>query len=113
MAPVLAGQPFYVSDESEEKTYKAQVGDDGGISTLKLFAEQGGESVAADTEGNVYIAAGHIFVYDPAGHRIDTIDVPERPLQLLFGGKDGHTLFILTHSSLYSIETRNKGQGRQ
>ena len=71
MAPVLAGQAFYVSDESEEKTYQAQVGDDGTISTLKLFAEQGGESVAADTEGDVYIAAGQIFVYDPAGHRIE------------------------------------------
>jgi len=110
MAPVLAGQAFYVSDESEEKTYQAQVGDDGTISTLKLFAEQGGESVAADTEGDVYIAAGQIFVYDPAGHRIDTIEVPERPLQLLLGGKDGHELFILTHRSLYSIETRTKGQ---
>jgi sugar lactone lactonase YvrE len=41
---------------------------------------------------------------------MDTIEVPERPLQLLFGGKDGHALFILTHSSLYSIETRTKGQ---
>jgi len=110
MAPVVAGQPFFVSDESEEKTYKVQVGDDGAISTLKLFAEQGGESVAADAEGNVYIAAGQIFVYDPAGHRMDTIEVPERPLQLLFGGKDGHALFILTHSSLYSTETRAKGQ---
>jgi sugar lactone lactonase YvrE len=110
MVPVVAGRPFYVSDESEEKTYKAEVGDDGTISTLKLFAEQGGESAAADAEGNVYIAAGHIFVYDPAGHRMDTIEVPERPLQLLFGGKDGHALFILTHRSLYSIETRTKGQ---
>src|SRR6267378_4197629 len=110
MAPVVAGQPFYVSDESEEKTYKAQVGDDGTISTLKLFAEQGGESVAADAQGNVYIAAGQIFVYDPAGHRMDTVEVPERPLQLLFGGKDGHALFILTHSSLYSIETRTTGK---
>jgi len=110
MAPAVAGQPFYVSDESEEKTYKADLGDDGTISTLKLFAEQGGESVAVDTEGNVYIAAGNIFVYDPAGHLIDTIEVPERPLQLVFGGKDGHTLFVLTHTSLYSIETRTKGQ---
>ena len=30
------------------------------------------------------------------------IDVPERPLQLIFGGPDKRTLFILTHHSLYS-----------
>jgi len=56
--PAVAGRPFYVTDESGEKTYAASVGDDGTISNLKLFAEQGGESVAADSKGNVYIAAG-------------------------------------------------------
>ena len=30
------------------------------------------------------------------------IDVPERPLQLVFGGADGRTLFILTHHGLYA-----------
>jgi sugar lactone lactonase YvrE len=53
----------------------------------------------------VYIAAGQIFVYDPSGHLIDTLDVPERPSQLLFGGRDGHTLFVLARSSLYAVQT--------
>jgi sugar lactone lactonase YvrE len=105
-APAVAGRPFYVTDESGEKTYAASVGDDGTISNLKLFAEQGGESVAADSKGNVYIAAGQIYVYNPAGEMIDTIDVPERPSQLLFGGRDGNTLFILARSSLYAVQVR-------
>jgi hypothetical protein len=99
------GHPFYVSDENGEKTYVAQVDDSGTISDLKLFAEQGGESVAADEAGNVYIAAGQVFVYNRNAELIDTIDVPERPSQLLFGGQDGRTLFILARSSLYSIRT--------
>ena len=33
---------------------------------------------------------------------VGRIDVPERPLQLLFGGQDRRTLFILTHHALYS-----------
>jgi pectate lyase-like protein/SMP-30/gluconolaconase/LRE-like protein len=103
-APVVAGRPFYVTDESGEKTYAARVGNDGTISNLKLFAEQGGESVAADKYGNVYIAAGQVYVYDPAGEMIDTIDVPERPSQLLFGGPDGNTLYILARSSLYAVQ---------
>ncbi len=104
-APAVAGQPYYVSDENGEKTYAATVEPDGALSDLKLFAEQGGESVAVDDKGNVYIAAGQIFVYDPSGHLIDTLDVPERPSQLLFGGRDGHTLFVLARSSLYAVQT--------
>jgi hypothetical protein len=103
------GQPYYVPDESEQKTYVATVGVDGSISNLKLFAEQGGESLAVDDQGNVYIAAGQIFVYNPAGDLIDTIDVPERPSQLLFGSTDNSTLFILARSSLYAVQTRFKG----
>ncbi len=45
--------------------------------------------MTVDEKGNVYIAAGQVFVYSPAGELIDTIDIPERPSQLLFGGSDG------------------------
>ncbi len=109
-APAVVGRPFYVSDENGEKTYAATVEPDGTLSDLKLFTEQGGESVAVDDKGNVYIAAGQIFVYDPSGHLIDTIDVPERPSQLLFGGRDGYTLFVLARTSLYAVQTTNKGR---
>jgi len=105
-----ADDPFYVSDENGEKTYAAIVEPDGTLSDLKLFTDRGGESVAVDDKGNVYIAAGQISVYDPSGHLIDTIDVPERPSQLLFGGRDGHTLFVLARSSLYAVQTTNRGR---
>jgi hypothetical protein len=109
-APAVAGQPYYVSDENGEKTYTARVEPDGTLSDLKLFTERGGESVTVDDKGNVYIAAGQIFAYDPSGHLIDTIDIPERPSQLLFGGCDGHTLFILARRSLYAVRTTNKAR---
>jgi hypothetical protein len=109
LAPTVPGQPYYVTDENEEKTYSATTGDDGTISNLKLFAERGGESVAWDEQGNVYIAAGQVYVYNPAGELIDTIDIPERPSQLLFGDSDRKTLFVLARSSLYAIQTRYKG----
>jgi len=110
MAPVVAGQPFYVTDASEEKTYVGDVGIDGTISNLKLFVEQGGEGMAIDEEGNVYIAAGQVFVYNRTGQLIDTIKVPERPQQLLFGGSDGKTLFILARSSVYAVQSRFRGR---
>ena len=110
LSKTQAGQPFYISDETAQKTYSAQVESDGRLSELKLFAELGGESVATDSIGNVYVAAGQIFVYDSKGSLIDTIAVPERPINLVFGGKDGRTLFILARTSLYSVLVQGAGR---
>jgi sugar lactone lactonase YvrE len=73
------------------------------------FAERGGESVTWDSRGNVYVVNGQIFVYDSAGKPIGQIDVPERPIDVLFGGPDRRTLFILTHHTLYAVKTRVAG----
>ena len=34
------------------------------------------------------------------------IDVPERPIDLVFGGAGGHTLFILAHHALFAVRVR-------
>jgi sugar lactone lactonase YvrE len=73
------------------------------LTDLKLIADRGGESVAVAGDGNVYIANGQVLVYAPDGRQIGRIDVPERPIQILFGGADGRTLFILTHHALYAV----------
>src|ERR1700675_2428424 len=106
LAPVTPGKTFYISNEEGQKTYSAIVDSDGGMKDLKLFQDVGGESVTTDQAGNVYIAAGQIFVYDSAGKYLETIEAPERPSQLLFGGPDGKTLFIAARSSLYAVQTR-------
>jgi sugar lactone lactonase YvrE len=99
------GSRVFVSNESEGRTYSGLVGADGSITDLKLFADRGGESVATDAIGNVYIANGQVLVYTPDGKQVGQIDVPERPIQILFGGADGRTLFILTHHALYAAKT--------
>jgi sugar lactone lactonase YvrE len=109
LARAIPGKPFYVTEESGQKTYIASVASDGTLTNTRLFAEQGGEAVTQDAEGNVYIAAGQIYVYNSSGKLIDTIDVPDRPIDLVFGGKDGKTLFILARSSLYAVQTRAGG----
>jgi sugar lactone lactonase YvrE len=65
--------------------------------------------VAQDEHGNVYLAAGQIKVYSPEGVAIEEIDVPERPIDLVFGGPERHSLYILTHKSLYVVATRWAG----
>jgi hypothetical protein len=106
LEPATPGQVVYITDSYQEKTYSAVVDPDGTLSHLKLFAEQGGTDVAQDGDGNVYIAAGQVLVYDKSGRQIDAIDVPERPIDLVFGGSDRDTLFILTHHSLFSRRLR-------
>jgi hypothetical protein len=98
------GGRVLVSNESEGRTYSATVGAGGALGDLKVFAQRGGESVATDTQGRVFIANGQVFAYDAAGKPLGRIDVPERPLQLLLGGADKRTLFILTHHSLYATQ---------
>lgn len=100
------GQRVYVSSESEDITYSGVVQADETLADLKPFAQRGGESVVEDGRGNVYVANGEIFVYSPAGKQIAEIDVPERPLQLVFGGTDGKTLFILAHHALFAARVR-------
>jgi hypothetical protein len=100
------GQKVYVASDSENRTYRATVKPDGTLGDLTPFAERGGESVAWDADGHVYIANGQVFVYDSAGTAIGRIDVPERPIQILFGGADRRTLFVLTHHTLYAVKTR-------
>lgn len=104
LARAVKGKPFYITGESEMRTYRVEIAEDGTMTNPRLFAEQGGESVVAGPDGRVYIAAGHIYVYTPDGQPVETIEVPERPTHLAFGGKDGKTLFITARTGLYSVQ---------
>lgn len=91
-----------VTNASENRTYSGRVAEGGRVTDLKIVADRGGESVARDAAGNLYVANGQLFVYGPDSRLQRRIDVPERPLQLLLGGADRRTLYILTHHSLYA-----------
>ena len=102
LVTALPGERVVLTNASENRTYSGLVGAAGSVTDLKVIADRGGESVARDAAGNLYVANGQVFVYDSGGKQIRRIDVPERPLQVLIGGADRRTLFILTHHSLYA-----------
>lgn len=106
LIPAIPGKPFYTSNEYDGRMVKMDVSDKGLLSNLTYFVEQGEFGSAVDYNGNVYVAAGDIYVYDPKGNQINVLQVPERPSALQFGGRDGKTLFITTRSSLYSIRIK-------
>ena len=104
LAKTAAGRRFYFTDEQEHRTYSGMVAADGSLHDVKLFAEHGGEGVAAAPNGNVYIAAGNLFEYKADGSFVREIAVPERPTDVIFGGRDGSTLYILARTGLYQLE---------
>jgi len=68
------------------------------------------DGMCIDTKGNIYTtASGGIHVYDNTGKKIGLIEVPEKPANVCFGGKDFDTLFITARKSLYSVKTKMKG----
>jgi hypothetical protein len=103
------GKPFYATNEAEQRTYRGILNNDGSLSQITSFVEQGGESLAQDAEGNVYLAAGQIFAYASTGKLIGILDVPERPHDILFGDKDRKTLYLLSDHSLYAVRVRRAG----
>ena len=103
LMPAKVGSPAFITLEEGGKTYSARVDEAGNLNDFKLFAQRGGEAVATDPDGNVYIAEGQIFVYSPGGKLREVISVLERPLGLVFGGKDRRTLYIPSGSSLYAL----------
>jgi gluconolactonase len=107
------GKTLYVADNGGHKTFVYKVNDDGTLSNKKLFAPEGSDGMTIDNEGNVYLTAGVVAVYDKAGQKIEEIKVPESPANLTFGGKDGKTLFITARTSFYAVRMRVAGAARK
>jgi len=103
------GKTLYVTDNGGKKTFVYTINKDGTLSNKKLFAPEGSDGMTIDNEGNVYLTTSAVLVYNKKGEEIETIEVPEGPANVCFGGKDKRTLFITARTSLYSVRMRVKG----
>ena len=76
----------------------------------KLFTiDEGSDGMAVDVNGNLYLTHGQVQVYDANGKKLETIEVPEKPANVCFGGKDYKTLFITARTSLYQVRLAHAG----
>jgi gluconolactonase len=100
------GKTLYVADHGGGKTFVYTINEDGTLSNKKLFAPEGSDGMTIDNEGNIYLTTSVVAVYNKDGKKIETIEVPEQPSNVCFGGKDKQTLFITARTSLYSIRMR-------
>ena len=97
------GKVLYGADEYLKRTVRFNVGPQGHLSEPHLFAEKGEFSSAADSQGNVYIADGQVYVFDPTGKEINMIETPERPSTVTVAGD---TLFITGRNALYAVKLK-------
>jgi gluconolactonase len=86
-----------------------EVSKDGTLGKKLFRIEQGSDGMAVDVKGNLYTTHEKVHIYDPDGKKLETIDVPEGPANVCFGGDDMRTLFITAKTSLYSIRMKNPG----
>ncbi len=100
------GKTLYVADHGGGKTFVYTINEDGTLSNKKLFAPEGSDGMTMDNEGNIYLTTNVVAVYNKDGEKIETIEVPEQPSSVCFGGKDKKTLFITARTSLYSVRMR-------
>jgi gluconolactonase len=111
------GKRFYVDDSEKRNIHVYDVTAHGTLRKGRIFGEEpGGEGdgvpdgIKVDQDGNLFVTGPKgIWVWDPEGHHLGTIAVPEQPANLTWGGKDYGTLYITATTSVYSLPTKVNG----
>ncbi len=112
---------LYVIPSMSKEMWAYEVTEPGKIGEGRVFCSlkqqagykepgSGGDGLTIDTNGNLYITSGlGLQVFSPEGKLLGIIEVPEKPANVTFGGKDNASLFITARTSLYRIDTKAKG----
>ena len=105
---------LYVADSGKPHHIRVfDVQKDGALANGKIFCviDSGmPDGIRCDAEGRVWSSAGDgVHICAPDSSLVGKILVPESPANLCFGGKNGKTLFITAQTSLYGIETSERG----
>lgn len=104
------GKFLYVADIGDNKIYRYTLRKDGTISDRQLFANQGSDGMTIDEKGNVYLTGKGIDVYDPAGNKIQHIDVPVNwTANVCFSGLNHDVLFITASDKVFTLQMAVRG----
>lgn len=111
------GKRFYVDDSAEKNIRVYDVRADGTLENGRIFGDEKGskgegvpDGMRVDRKGNIFVTGPKgIWVWDPQGHHIGTIVMPEQPANLAWGGPRYNTLYITATHSVYKLQTKTKG----
>jgi gluconolactonase len=111
------GKKFYVDDSEQRNIRVYDVNPDGSLSNGRIFASETGgkhegvpDGMRVDQAGNIFVTGPKgIWVWDPEGHHLGTIEMPEQPANLIWGDKDYGTLYITATTSVYKLRTKARG----
>jgi gluconolactonase len=111
------GKKFYVDDDDKRNIRIFDVASDGTLQNGRIFGEEPGgkddgvpDGIKVDQHGNLYVTGPKgIWVWDPQGHHLGTIAMPEQPANLTWGDKDYSTLYITATTSVYRLSTKAHG----
>jgi gluconolactonase len=70
----------------------------------------GADGLAVDADGRLYVATPlGVQIFTAAGAALGVIELPKRPQNLAFAGKNKRDLFIVGQGAVYRIHTRTHG----
>ena len=111
------GKRFYVDDTKQRNIRVYNLNSDGSLANGRVFGEEPGghhegvpDGMRVDKAGNLYVTGPKgIWVWDPKGHHLGTIEMPEQPANLNWGDSDYRTLYITATTSVYKLRTKARG----
>jgi sugar lactone lactonase YvrE len=110
---------LYVNESVQRKVWAFDVDDQGNISNKRLFTEfpdHGFDGMKCDKNGNLYITRygkGTIVVLSPQGQQIREVELKGKKCSnLVFGGKDGRTVFVTLQDRKGMEKFRNDIPGK-
>jgi gluconolactonase len=111
------GKKFYVDDSEQRNIRVYDVQPEGTLANGRIFASEAGpqkggvpDGMKVDRNGNLFVTGPEgIWVWDPEGHHLGTIVIPEQPANLAWGDPDYGTLYITATKSVYKLRTNTKG----
>jgi len=111
------GKRLYVDDSEKRNIRVYDFKKNGTLQNGRIFGEEPGakgdgvpDGMKVDRAGNLYVTGPQgIWVWDPGGHHLGTIVVPEQPANLAWGDPDLKSLYITATTSIYKLKTNATG----
>ena len=107
---------LYVDDSRNRHVLAFPLNADLGVGEPKVLVDmnQGNQGVPdgmkMDSAGNLYVTGpGGLWVVTPDGEHLGTVEFPQWPANLCFGGPDYKTIFVTARTGLYSIRVNVAG----